>query len=160
MNEDFDQLLASAESTLATLQTTDDQVTGFALQFGDQIGEIGRTVTQHPELASKVRAFVERTAPIVEQDLRLGRWTGWVYDAAESRSSDIDDYRVALGARSDLEFFRDLYRDSVARDYVAGIETDETDQDLREWGAHHRIDKVPPGIPASHVWWYQTRSGT
>jgi hypothetical protein len=159
MNEDFDRLLASAESTLAGLQAIEDQVRGFALQFGDQVGKIGRALTQHPELAPKVRAFVECTAPLIARNLPLGLWIGWVYDAAESRSSDTDDYRDALAARSDLEFFLDLYRDSVARNYLAGIETESTDEDLKEWGAHHHIDEVPPGIPPSHVWWHRSRSG-
>lgn len=158
MSDFFDQLLASAESSLAGLQTTEDQVRGYALQFGDQIGKIGRAVTQHPELAPKVRAFVERTAPLIARNLPLGLWIGWVYDAAESHSSDPDDYLQALSARSDLEFFLDLYRDSVACNYLEGIETESTDEDLKAWGVHHQVDDVPPGIPPSHVWWYQRRS--
>jgi len=156
MSEHFDQLLASAESTLAALQTATDQVTGFALQFGREIGDIGRALTQHPEHASKARTFVDRTAPIIERDLRLARWIGRVYAAAESRSSDTEDYVDALAMRSALEFFRDLYRDSVARDYVAGIETDFTDENLKEWGAQQYLDTIPPGIPESHVWWRQS----
>lgn len=158
MSDFFDQLLASAESTLAGLQATEDQVRGYALQFGDQIGKIGRAVTQHPELAPRLHAFVERTAPLIARHLPLSLWIGSVYDAAESHSSDPDDYLRALSARSDLEFFRDLYRDSVAGHYLEGIETESTDEDLREWGAHPHVEEVPPGIPPSHVWWYQTTS--
>jgi hypothetical protein len=158
MSDAFDQLLAGAESTLAELQTTEDQVRGYALQFGDQVGKIGRAVTQHPELAPRVCAFVERTAPLIAQHLPLGLWIGAVYDAAESGSSDPDDYLQALNARSDLEFFLDLYRDSVACNYLEGIETESTDDDLKAWGADHQVDHVPPGIPPSHVWWYQRRS--
>ena len=158
MSDAFDQLLARAESTLAELQTSEDQVRGYALQFGDQIGKIGRAVTQHPDLAPRVRAFVERTAPLIARHLPLGLWIGSVYDAAESGSSDPDDYVQALSARSDLQFFLDLYRDSVACTYLDGIETESTDEDLKAWGVHHQVDDVPPGIPPSHVWWYERRS--
>lgn len=158
MSDSFDQLLASAESSLAELQVSHDQVRGYALQFGDQIGKIGRAVTQHPELAPRLRAFVERTAPLIARNLPLGLWIGSIYDAAESHSSDPDDYLQALGARSDLAFFLDLYRDSVAQNYLEGIETESTDEDLKEWGVHHPVEDVPPGIPPSHVWWYQRRS--
>jgi hypothetical protein len=159
MSEHLDKLLASAESTLAALQTATDHVTGFALQFGHEIGEIGRQLTQHPELAPRIRAFIERTAPVVVRDLRLGRWFGSVYDAAESRSSDTEDYIQALGMRSALEFFRDLYRDSVASDYIAGIDIEDTDDQLKEWGAQQYLEEIPRGFPASHVWWHQSRSG-
>lgn len=158
MSEHIDQLLSSAESTLAELQTATEQVTGFALQFGRKIGEIGRMLTQHPELAPKVDAFIEHTAPTVQRDNRLGRWLGRVYDAAESRSSDIEDYTDALALRSELEFFRDLYRGSAAHDRVTGIDIGDTDQLLREWGAHHRIREIPSGIPESHVWWHRNPS--
>jgi hypothetical protein len=158
MSDHLDQLLNSAESTLVELQTASEHITGFALQFGRKIGEIGRMLTQHPELAQKVDAFIERTAPIVERDNRLGRWFGCVYDSAESRSSDVEDYIDALALRSELEFFRDLYRDSAARNRIAGIDIDDTDQLLGEWGARHRIREIPAGIPASHIWWHRSPS--
>ena len=159
MTADLGDLLAIAESTLAGLQTATDHITGFALQFGDEICEIGRQLTIHPELAPAVRAFVERTAPVIASDVRLGRWLGRVYDAAESRSSDTEEYVRALALRSALEFFRDLYRDSVAHDYVAGIETEDTDANLKDWGAQQYLEDIPPGFPPSHVWWHQSLSG-
>jgi len=157
MSESIDQLLSRAESVLTKLQAAVERVANLALEFGCDIGDIGRELTLHPELASKVRAFIERTAPIVRMDNRLTSWIHRVYDAAESRSSDEDDYVRALGMRSDLQFFCDLYRDSVAAYYVSGIEPVETDANLREWSADQYIDDVPPGIPASHVWWHQSR---
>lgn len=160
MSEDFDQLLASAESTLAMLQNAADNATGIALQFGRQIGDVGRALTLHPELSSKASAFVERTAPIVRMDPGIWIWIHRVDDAAESRSSDTEVYMHALKMRSDLEFFRDLYRDSVASDYILGIETDEMDQDLKEWGSHQYIEAIPPGFPDSHTWWHQSLSET
>jgi hypothetical protein len=106
-----------------------------------------------------VDAFVERTAPIIRMDTRLSSWIHRVYDAAESHSSETEVYVGALALRSELEFFRDLYRDSVAGHYVAGIETDETDMNLKEWGAEQYLEEIPPGFPASHVWWHQSLSG-
>jgi hypothetical protein len=159
VTDHIDQLLATAESTLAALQTATEHVTAVALQFGYEIGEVGRVLTQHPEVASKVRAFVERTAPVVGRDLRLGRWFGSVYDAAESRSSDTEDYVHALALRSALEFFIDLYRDSAAHDRVAGLDIGDTDDQLKEWGAQQYLEEIPPGFPASHVWWHQSLSG-
>ena len=160
MSEHLDQLLVCAETTLEKLGTARDRVTAIALDFGHNIGKIGRALTLHPELAPRVRAFVERTAERVRLEARLSLWIHRVYDAAESRSSETDDYVRALAMRSDLEFLRDLYRDSVAGHYVAGIETDGTDQNLREWGAEQDLHDIPPGIPPSHVWWHHRRSGT
>lgn len=157
MSDRLDQLLTSAEATLADLQTAADHLTGLALQFGRQIGDIGQELTLHPEFAPKVREFVERTAPVVRMDSGLSFWIHRVYDAAESRSSEVQDYMVALAMRSEIEFFRDLYRNSAAAHRVAGIETDETDQDLKEWSGHQYITEIPAGIPQSHVWWYQSR---
>jgi hypothetical protein len=159
MSEHFEQLLVRAEATLAKLHTARDRVTAIALDFGDDIGEIGRAWTLHPELASEVRGFVERTAPIVRIDTGLTSWIHRVYDAAQSRSSDTEDHRRALKMRSDLEFLKDLYRDSVAGHRVAEIETAETDQNLQEWGTEQPLDEIPPGFPPSHVWWHQSRSG-
>jgi hypothetical protein len=159
MSERFDQLLTSAEATLAALQAATENVPGVALQFGRLIGEIGRTLTQHPELAPKAEAFVARTAPIIRLDPGVWIWLHRVYEAAESRSSDTEQYVQALGMRSALEFLRDLYRDSVASDYIAGIDIEDTDDQLKEWGAQQYLDEIPPGFPASHVWWHQSLSG-
>jgi hypothetical protein len=160
MSELLDQLIASAESALATLQSTfDGAAAPLSLQFGYDVGAIGRQLTQHSELAPKVRAFVERTAPLIERDTGLSIWFGRVYEAADSRSSETEVYMRALGMRSDLEFFRDLYRDSAARHRIDGIETDFTDENLKEWGAHQYLEEIPPGFPASHVWWHQSLSG-
>lgn len=159
MSEHLDQLLARAESMLIALQSATDNATSLAIGFGLDIGEIGRELTLHPELAPKVRAFIDRTAPIVQQDLKLARWIHRVHDAAESRSSETYEYTGALRMRSALEFFRDLYRDSAARERVAEIETDETDENLKEWGAEQYLEEIPPGYPDSHVWWRQSLSG-
>lgn len=160
MNEHIEQLLARAESTLTALQSTPHSAAKpLALQFGHEIGKIGRELTQHPELGPAVHAFVERTAPIIRTDTRLSSWIHRVYDAAESRSSDTEVYLGALALRSELEFFRTLYRDSAAGYYVSGIETDETDADLREWGSEQYLDEIPPGFPPSHIWWHQSLSG-
>lgn len=160
MSEHLDHLMTCAESSLVALQSSSDRdAAGLARQFGYGIGAVGRELTQHPELAPEARAFVERTAPIVERDTGLMFWILRVYDAADSRSSETEEYMHALGMRSDLEFFRDLYLDSVARDRVAEIETDETDENLKEWGAQQYLEEIPAGYPASHVWWHQSLSG-
>lgn len=159
MSENLDRLTARAESMLAALQTATDDAARIALQFGDDIGEIGREVTQHPELAPKLRAFIERTAPIIARDTGLMYWFHRVYDAAESRSSETYEYELALSMRSALEFFRELYRNSVARERVMGLETENTDENLKEWGAQQYLEAIPPGFPDSHVWWHQSLSG-
>lgn len=161
MSELLDQLMARAESALTALQSTfDGGAAPLALQFGHDIGAIGRELTMHPGLAPDIRAFVERTAQIVERDTGLSSWFGRVYDAADSRSSETLEYVRALHMRSDLEFFRDLYRDSAASHRVSGIETDFTDENLKEWGGQQYLEEIPPGLPASHVWWHQSLSGT
>jgi hypothetical protein len=159
MSESFDLILARAEGSLAELQAATADARRVALQFGREIGEIGRALTLHADLAPRVQAFVARTAPLVRLDPGIWIWLHRVYDAAESRSSDTDEYLRALSMRSALEFFRDLYRDSVAGDYVAGIDIGDTDEQLKEWGAEQYLAEVPPGYPPSHVWWHQSLSG-
>lgn len=160
MSKRVDELIARAERMLVELQSTEGiPARPLAHQFGIDVGDIGRELTLHPELAPAVRAFVERTAPIVARDTGLMWRFHLVYDAADCRSSETLYYTGALRMRSDLEFFRDLYRDSVAGHRVAGIETEEVDRDLKEWGALQYLEEIPAGIPDSHVWWHQSLSG-
>lgn len=160
MSELLDQALARAEATLTALRAMPvEETPPHVLQFGHDIGVIGRELAQHPELAETVRAFVERTAPFVRMETTLSIWINRVCDAAERQSSETEVYTGALAMRSDLEFFRELYRDSAAGDQVVGIETDETDAELKAWGREMYLEEVPAGIPASHVWWHQSLSG-
>jgi hypothetical protein len=130
-----------------------------ARSFGDDMYEIGRELTLHSEIAPQVRAFVERTAADVQRCTGLVFWFNRVYRAAEAHSSETLEYSGALHLRSSLEFFRDLYRDSAAGAAVAELETEETDDSLREWAADQYLEHIPDGIPASHVWWHQSQSG-
>jgi hypothetical protein len=155
----IEQLLARAESTLALLQADTPDAPSLARSFGRDIYEIGRELTLHPEIAPQVRAFVERTAAIVRHCTALVFWFHRVADAAEAHSSETLEYAGALYLRSSLEFFRDLYRDTAADALVAQVETEETDESLREWGAEQYLVDIPAGIPASHVWWHQSQSG-
>jgi hypothetical protein len=61
----------------------------------------------------------------------------------------------ALNMRSDLEFFRDLYGDSIARERLQRIQMEETDADLERLAPHYHIAEVPADIPAHHVWWHR-----
>lgn len=47
----------------------------------------------------------------------------------------------------------------MARDRVAEIAAELTDQSLKEWGAQQYLEEIPPGFPESHVWWHQSLSG-
>jgi hypothetical protein len=159
-SEPIDQLIARGEAVLSTLQSApEEKRTALALQFGYDIGEIGRRLTLQPGLQPLVRAFVERTAPVLENDFYLARWFGRVYAAADSRGSETVEYVNALVLRSSLAFYAELYRDSVAGDGIAGIDIGDTDEQLKEWGAEQYLAEVPPGYPPSHVWWHQSLSG-
>ena len=70
-------------------------------------------------------------------------------------STDPDLYERALYLRSALEFFRDLYRDTAAREFVEGIQTDDIDQQLEQLGRGQHIEAVPAGVPPSHRWWHR-----
>jgi hypothetical protein len=153
----IEPILARAESTLARLQSETPDAPSLARSFGDDIYEIGRELTLHPESAAQVRAFVERTAPLVRLCTGLISWFHRVYRAAEEHGSETAEYSGALVLRSSLEFFRDLYRDSAAADRIAGLETEETDESLREWAADQWLEDMPAGIPTSHVWWHQSQ---
>jgi hypothetical protein len=159
MADRLDSLLASAEQTLASLQSVPEDAISLSLQFGREIGDIGCILVLHPELASNVRAFVERTAPLVLKRAGLSFWVYRAYAAGESRSSDTEEYTRALWMRSQLEFFRELYRGTVAQGTVDEIETDELDRNLKEWGKEMHLVEIPEGIPPSHTWWHEGLSG-
>jgi hypothetical protein len=100
----IEPILARAESTLARLQSETPDAPSLARSFGDDIYEIGRELTLHPESAAQVRAFVERTAPLVRLCTGLISWFHRVYRAAEEHSSETAEYSGALVLTSSLEF--------------------------------------------------------
>lgn len=155
----IEPLLARAESTLSALQSNSPDAPSLSRSFGRDMYEIGRELTLHPENAPQVRAFVERTAGLVRMCPALVYWIHRVGDAAESQSSETDVYIGALALRSSLEFFRDFYRDSAASARTTDLDTEEIDENLRAWGREQHLEKIPDGIPASHVWWHQSQSG-
>jgi hypothetical protein len=59
-------------------------------------------------------------------------------------------------ARSELQFFIDLFRDSEIGEDVAAIDTSEIDELIRmkEDEAYVPPGKLPPELPASHWWWW------
>ena len=146
-----------AEAVLALLTPTSSL--GEALAFAHELDDIGRALTLDPGLAPRVRAFVERTAPQIGYGLGLVPWIHFAHEEARSRSSETPYYTRALALRSSIAFFLELYGDSVAHDFVVGIDTDQLDRDLAEWGRVQWLEAVPEGYPPSHVWWHQSMSG-
>ena len=60
-------------------------------------------------------------------------------------------------ARSALQFFLDLYRDSALAPFVEEIETDYLDENVRAWGEREGFlsePEIEPHIPRSHWWWW------
>ncbi len=160
MFDSLEQIIARAEQTLGTLTSRDERdLYSEVLQFGIDIGEIGRALVLNPELRPVVAAFVARTEDKVADGARLALWLHRISRAADSRSSETFEYTSALAMRSDLEFFCDLYRDTAARSRVEEIDTSDIDEDLKQWGAVQYLSEIPSGIPAAHVWWHQSLSG-
>jgi hypothetical protein len=159
MTDSLDERMARAEDCLVRLlaEHSDDDF-ALALQFGIDVGTIGRTLVQHPELAPRVAVFVARTEGLVARSVKLALWVHRVCRAADNRSSETDYYRNALAMRSDLEFFRRLYEGTGAQSRIDDIDVSDIDQDLAQWGRVQYLESVPDDIPASHVWWHQSLS--
>ena len=159
MSERIEDVIARAESNLEEIVAGG----GDALQFGFDIGTLGRAVVAHPPHQPDIAAFAHRTAPLIARSVsELKDSVAWVHRvsyATESLSSDTELYVRALMMRSDLEFLREIYCDTVASSKIAEIDTAEMDANLQEWGRNQYLDSVPANIPSTHVWWHQSLSG-
>jgi hypothetical protein len=162
MEDSLEDRMARAESGLERLlaEHTDDDF-AIVLQFGIDIGTIGRALVKHPEIAPQVAAFVARTQDLVARSAKLSLWFYRAQRAADNRSSETDEYTNALAMRSDIEFFRQLYKGSKAESRISDFdgETEVIDKDLEEWGRVQYLESIPDDIPPSHVWWHQSLSG-
>ena len=152
--------MARAEHCLVRLlaEHSDDDF-ALALQFGIDVGILGRALLRDPTLRPEVDAFVARTSDLVARSAKLALWIHRVARAADNRSSETDYYTNALAMRSDVEFARQLYEGSAqARSRLDDFDLTDVDQDLKEWGRVQYLESVPDDIPSSHVWWHQSLS--
>ena len=149
-------LFAQARDALArTRVATGVEARALALDFGMAIGRIGRRLFVDPARAAEVRDFVGDTAAAIVGHPKLWMWFDAVDDASEPLNAEPDLYIKALRMRSDLEFFREMYRGSAAGQIVDGLDTDEADARLEKLAPHYYVADVPDDIPREHVWWHR-----
>jgi hypothetical protein len=150
----LEDLMQHAKKALQRLHAASEaDASQGARDFSVAIGDIGRRIYLVPGNVDKVRAFVADTADAVIRSSVIDRMLGSVVDAAEPFNGEPDLYVKALNMRSDLEFFRDLYRDSAAREWVEAIDIEDTDAALERLAPHYYIAETPSDIPPHHVWW-------
>ena len=150
----LEDLMEHAKKALQRLRAANEaDASQAARDFSVAIGDIGRHIYLAPGDADKVRALVADTADAVLRSSVIGRMLGSVVDAAEPFNAEPDLYVKALNMRSDLEFFRDLYRDSAAREWVEAIDIEDTDAALERLAPHYYIAGAPVDIPPHHIWW-------
>jgi len=123
---------------------------GWMLEFGRRIGELGRLrAGDHPA----VRALIAETAPGLD-GLPLPWWVRALARAAEPVSTEDAEYQYALDLRSNVEFWKDFYRE-LAPDAVEQVEIEDIDEMLERLSQNYYVAEVPADIPASHVWWHR-----
>lgn len=120
------------------------------IEYGRRVGDLGRLGAGD---APAVRALLEETAPRLDK-LPLPSWLRALALATEPATSDDDDYRAALTFRSDVEFWKDFYRD-LAPDEVEQVDTADADEALEALAKNYHVSEVPADIPTSHVWWHR-----
>jgi len=103
-----------------------------------------------------VRALIAETAPY-QCSLPMSAWFRMFALIVEEGGPD--RYETALWMRSELEFWREFYRDAapVALELLDSS-ISEIDETLAEQAPNRYVSKIPDGIPASHVWWHRHAS--
>lgn len=76
---------------------------------------------------------------------------------------DVGSWEAACTRRSKIQFLLDLYADHwTADDRLYYLDTDETDNALRQRGEHEgpaSPEDVPHSVPTSHWWWWYPNDG-
>jgi hypothetical protein len=127
--------------------------------FLRSIFQIGLVIGGDPERSgsSELRFFLDETAPdLIEEHVALLFYPGRLLLEFQ-HTWESDEWEQLCRRRSGLQFFLDLYRDTALGPFVEEIETDDLDDEMREWGKREGFlspAEIDPRIPRSHWWWW------
>jgi len=160
MNSDrLTQVLDVAKRRLARLrQGSESPDPDVALEgWMDDAYEIGTVIAMSAGLRSdaRLRRYVEDATPVLhEQAINLSFYPDFV-ESRFSGSWEYNEWTQLCGARSEIEFFRELFREA-APDIIGMIECRNLDEVIRARGheGHLEDDEIPSGVPVSHWWWW------
>ncbi|HLK99974.1 MAG TPA: hypothetical protein VK539_05280 [Myxococcaceae bacterium] len=99
--------------------------------------------------------LAEASSVIEERNVDLSYYP-WTVVRQFRTSWEANEWEQLCIARSGIEFFMELFRESVLAERVAGIDTSEIDEFIRESGGEGHLpdEAIPPEIPLSHWWWW------
>lgn len=121
--------------------------------------ELGRAISASPELRSNaaVQQFLEETTSVLMSKgyVALSFYPPSVTLRFEDNWEG-DEWEQLCIARSGIEFFIELFRETALSEEAASMDTREMDAFIRARGdeGHLSDDEIPPEIPLAHWWWW------
>lgn len=107
-----------------------------------------------PPKPPELEAFIADTAGcLYEAESGL---SSWLFHVQGRCPEDDGSYRSILRDRSAAQFLRDLYKATEAFDYIAELDTESFDQDIRSRADQYNVGTPPRGVPRHHWWWWAT----
>jgi len=153
------KVLDEAEPRLARLRQGSERPDPHAAlaRWMDDAFEIGTALVTSAALRSNARLlrYVEDAVPVLDVlAFSLASYPDFV-ESRFSGSWEDNEWTQLCGARSEIEFFRELFRE-VAPDIIEMIECRDLDEVIRARGheGHLEDDEIPSGVPVSHWWWW------
>jgi hypothetical protein len=154
------QLLRSARRHLdALLQGDNGYKHGSVNGLMTVAYRLGQALSADPGFCTDaaVRQFMDETASVLK-----ARQVDLTYYPAtlmlEFRGNwETNEWEQLCAARSGIQFFIDLFRDTALSDEVGSIDVGDIDEFIRERGTdegYSADEEIPSEIPASHWWWW------
>jgi hypothetical protein len=121
--------------------------------------DLGKAISASPELLSNVelQRFLDEAVSVLKDrymDLSFYPWT--VVHRLEG-SWEGDEWVQLCIARSGLQFFIDLFRETSISEVVTAVDASDIDEFIRNRGKDEGYvpnGEIPPEIPLSHWWWW------
>jgi len=154
------QLLEPARPQLDALQQGDDGYTrGTVDGLMSVVYGLGKALSASPELRADaaLQRFLDETASVLKaRQVNLTHYP-WTVVREFKGNWESNEWDQLCVARSGLQFFIDLFRDTALSEEVAAIDPGDMDEFIRELGTdegYSTDDEIPLEIPASHWWWW------
>jgi hypothetical protein len=121
--------------------------------------QLGLLIGGDPALrdSPELHAFLDEAAPeLMEEHVSLLFYPGSLIREFQ-RTWEQDEWEQLCRRRSALQFFLDLFEDTMLAPFIHEIEIDHLDEEIRDWGNREGFlspSEIDPRIPHSHWWWW------
>lgn len=160
-SETLTRALEHARRDLATLASSEqdsEDATDALAELLDDLYDVGKALGASAGLRTspELQRFLEEAIPVLKArqgDLLLRPWK--IRYRFQGIWED-DEWIQLLVARSGLQFFIELFRETALAENVAELDTSDVDEFIRERGNEGNLtdEQIPPELPASHWWWW------